>query len=80
MESENNRRLSGRNLENKVAYDLPIDFKLKSVDNRLQAQSGDLNFNRLYYKERTLRNLKRKAKMFGLELVNANRDQLVIAQ
>ena len=30
------------------------------------------------YKERMLRNLKRKAKAFGLELVNSNRDQSVM--
>jgi len=30
------------------------------------------------YKERMLRNLKRKAKAFGLDLVNSKQDQLVM--
>ncbi len=50
------------------------------LKNRTEYKDLGIDYYQNYYKERTLRNLKRKAKMFGLELVNANRDQLVIAQ
>ena len=48
---------------------------------KTRAEYKDLgvDYYQNHYKERTLRNLKRKAKFFGLELVNTNRDQLVMA-
>jgi hypothetical protein len=38
-----------------------------------------VDYHQNRYKERMLRNLKRKAKEFGLELVNPSQDQLVMA-
>lgn len=47
------------------------------LKNRTEYKDLGVDHYQNRYKERTLRNLKRKAKEFGLELVNSNQDQLV---
>ena len=47
------------------------------LKNRTEYKDLGVDYYKNRYKERTLRNLKRKAREFGLELVNSNRDQLV---
>ncbi len=46
---------------------------------RTEYKDLGVDYYQTRYKERMLRNLKRKAKAFGLELVNSNQDQLVMA-
>lgn len=45
---------------------------------RTEYKDLGVDYYQTRYKERMLRNLKRKAKAFGLELVNSNQDQLVM--
>jgi hypothetical protein len=47
------------------------------LKNRTEYKDLGVDYYQNRYKERTLRNIKRKAKMFGLELVNANQNQMV---
>jgi len=50
----------------------------KMLKNRTEYKDLGVDYYQNRYKERTLRNLKRKAKMFGLELVNTKQEQLVM--
>ncbi len=47
------------------------------LKNRTEYKDLGVDYYQTRYKERMLRNLKRKAKAFGLELVKTNQDQLV---
>ncbi len=48
------------------------------LKNRTEYKDLGVDYYQARYKERMLRNLKRKAKAFGLELVKSNQDQLVM--
>jgi len=48
------------------------------LKNRTEYKDLGVDYYQTRYKERMLRNLKRKAKAFGLELVKSNQDQLVM--
>lgn len=48
------------------------------LKNRTEYKDLGVDYYQTRYKERMLRNLKRKAKAFGLELVKTNQDQLVM--